>query len=212
MKYVFTGPVYRHLSKDSYADQFANGESIRVSTFAACREYEDLEQGDPGEGHLFYLNTHITDEHPRFHEVAAQLGMDLGGAQGVTLSNNFKQTVVPDVYVICFSMEVFGPELKQKFGSHAVKVRNIVDFMWPLLDAMNKVVPVQAWAFGPVTYKDRLYRDLDEAPGHICFVKPPVPFSPQREFRLLISCPPGHVYKTFNVTVPLPKGLCVRVT
>ncbi|MFL1502138.1 hypothetical protein ACI77N_13220 [Pseudomonas sp. S191] len=211
MKYSFVGPIYRHVTKDSYADQFVTGESIRVSTFQTCRDYEDEEQGDPGEGHMYHLNTHITDDHPRFHELTSQFGMDLRGAEGVVFGNNLRRDVVSDAYVICFSLEVFGEDLRKKFGGYPVRVNDITAFMWPLLRAMNKVVPVHTWLYGPAVYHDRMYLDFDAPPGHICLVKPPFPFKPQREFRLVITCHPGHIYKPFNVSMPYFKSVSRRV-
>ncbi|MBI6745960.1 hypothetical protein [Pseudomonas syringae] len=212
MTSLFVGPIYRHVSKESYADQFVDGESIRVSTFQTCREYEDDEQGDAEEGHLHYVNTHITDEHPGFNEIAAKFKLEISGVKDVILNNNRLIQVVDDAYVICFSVNIFDECLKKKFGDYPVRVNNISSFAGVLLHAMRKAVNAQFFMCGMVNYKDRLYKDFESPPGHVCFLKPSVPFSAQREFRFVIMCPPGHIYKPFNLKVAMPSGLCVRMS
>ncbi|UVM07028.1 hypothetical protein [Pseudomonas laurylsulfatiphila] len=212
MSLTFRGPVYRHISEKRFADQFVTGESIWVSTFKRCREYEDAEQGDAHEGMMLHRINSASSLDPGFESIAKTWGIQNEGGV-VTITDSHELHIVDDAYVVCFSFEVFGEDLKKKFGEHAVRVHDIEEFARRLEFAMRQVVPTVRYGLGlgPVTYSDRIYQDYEQPPGDIHFVKPVVPFKAQREYRIVILCEKGHEYKPFAITVPLPKGLCMSV-
>ena len=57
----FTRPLFRCFDREEYANAFATGE-IRLSTLTRCREYENAERGDSGEGTLTYFSGNISGE------------------------------------------------------------------------------------------------------------------------------------------------------
>jgi hypothetical protein len=213
MSLTFRGPVYRHITEKRFADQFVTGESIWVSTFQRCREYEDAEQGDAGEGMLLHRINSASSRDPGFESIARVWGIKNEGGGEVTITNSHTFFRVEDAYVVCFSLEVFGPVLKSKFGENVVKVHDVEEFARRLELEMRKVVPTVRFGLGlgPVTYSNRFYQDYETPPGDVHFVKPEVPFKSQREYRIVILCEKGHQYKPFAISVPLPRGLCVPV-
>jgi hypothetical protein len=208
---IFRGPVFRHIPEERYADQFVTGESIWVSTFQRCREYEDKEQGDAGEGTMLHHIKHASSRDQGFESIARQYGIVSSGGGTITMTNTTGFHVVDDAYVVCFSMGVFGEDLMSKFGRYPVKVLDIELFARYLEFEMRKYVPTVRYGLGlgPVTYAERFYQGYDSPPSDIHFVKPEHPFKIQREYRVVIKCEPGHKYQPFAVNVPLPRGLCV---
>ena len=210
MTSIFKGPVYRHIPDKNFADKFVTGESIWVSTFQACRNYEDAEKGDAGEGTMLHRIGDISSDDAGFQSVADNLGIvNRAGRMRIKNGNGFFRA--HDAYVVCFSHRVFEDDLKQKFGKYAVRVADIDEFAFRLAIEMRKVVPVIRHGVGAVVYADRSYKDYDTPPGDIHFVKPTVPFKVQDEYRLVLICEPGHVYEPMAVSVPLPSGLCTAV-
>lgn len=212
MKYKFLGPVYRHVTKEQYANDLVNGIGLRVSTIQTCRDYEDKEQGDAEEGYLHHLATRITDQHPRGIELASQIGIKISGdSTNYLISNNRRSTIYPDAYVICLSHRIFDDRLKGKFGKYVVRINNVRLFMHHIVLAMKKCVPTKTLQVRSVRYVSRTRIDFEESLGNAYFVKPPNPFAEQKEYRIIVLCEPGHKYVPFNLEVPFPPGLCTRV-
>lgn len=209
MKLRFAGPLFRHVSKEDYARQFVSGEYIQISTFQRCRDYEDAEQGDSGEGHTFYTHSPITSGDADFEIISERLGIkNTDPRVNFVMANSCKTIVVPNAYVLCLSYKIFARPLTDKFGIYCVAINDICDFFYKLVAAIKLIVPVKTASAGPVKYAAREYRDLEEEPGPIAYLKPVHPYGDQREFRVVIICEDGHDYQPFGVRVPGLQGLC----
>lgn len=203
MKYVFWGPVYRHVDREQYASDFVSGRYIQISTFEKCRSYEDEEQGDPGEGTSRFTHSPMDKSHPDFEKVASRL--NIGGAGDIYLEGNVATNKISDAYVVCLSYRKFDKALQEKFGSYCVSIPSLHTFVSQVLSAMSRRVPVVHYSYAPVKYKSRDFKDGQDEPV-IPFVKPVLPFAIQREIRLVIYCEKGHKYEPFGIEIPNLSG------
>ncbi|VVN71006.1 hypothetical protein PS718_00427 [Pseudomonas fluorescens] len=207
-KYQFAGPIFRHFPKEEYALDFSIIGKIRVSTLKVCREYEDHEQGDSGEGTLHYSHDPVTSHDPNWQEVARRLGMKIGAFDKGSITGCEKHTVIPNAYVLCLSYIQFDEELCGKFGKHCVQIKDLLFFGNLVYDALVEKFGGVSGRSAKVRYRDRAYRNLEQEPKEIAFIKPEHPFAKQVEYRMVFWCDPGHVYEPFFLDVPEVRTIC----
>ena len=185
--------VYRFFDDPAYADAFACGE-VFVSTLKRCREYEDPLQGDPEEGFEHYnsgrsITGHGSDK--EFVARAARAGVFLdSSAESITIENQQVTSYLSNAYVLCTTLG-FEKDLSGTFGRSCVRITNLEAFSYELTKALAKDVRLLQSLRGPVAYRARDYRELEEAPGVLGFVKPPDLYASQREYRFLWTVEDG---------------------
>lgn len=114
--------VYRYFREAEHAAALARGE-VWISTLNICRNYEDAEQGDKGEGTLEYRTGHIKGDYgdESFEVMARRGGVELKpGATNCTL-NVTRKMRVDDAFVLCMTEER-TPQLAKTFGEYCVEI------------------------------------------------------------------------------------------
>ncbi|MNM29970.1 hypothetical protein D3C81_405210 [compost metagenome] len=196
--------VYRYFDDPDYADAFASGE-IFVSTLKRCREYEDPLQGDPEEAFEHYnsgssITGHGSDK--EFVARAARAGVFVDpSAENITIKDQVVTNYLSDAYVLCTTLG-FAKNLSGTFGAYCVKITNPDAFSYELTKALAKDVRLFQSLRGPVAYRAREYRELEDAPGVLGFVKPPDLYASQREYRFLWTVVDGEEVSPRVVSCP----------
>lgn len=178
--------IYRSFHCSEYADAFVHGK-VFISTLGACRRYETLGQGDPGEGTAHYesgfMRGHGDD--PVFRQRAARYGVGMNpGARNITFDNCASDTTIPDAYVLCCTVapsDVVG----RVFGAFCVEITDPPELFRRLTIALGRRHHLRQAVWGRVRYADRSYHGLEPESGPTGFVKPADPYAPQKEFRML---------------------------
>lgn len=181
------GSVYRFLRSEEHAQQFANGH-IYISTLEACRAYEEEGRGDREEG----VQTRVIDhavggsDDAAFVEMAGMVGISIGpGCSNITISGCTGVNSIHDAYVLC-TTDHFNPEkLGPRYGQYCVEITDPAAFFKTLTRALLAHAVLHEAAMGPIIYRDRVIRNMDDAPGPIGFVKPPDIYASDREYRFL---------------------------
>ncbi len=186
--------------------------AIRLTTLAACRAYEDAERGDPEEGKQTYLSGTISggSEDPKFVEQARRSGIAIGpGCTGGHIENCTNVSTVPDAYILCTSTVRDDAHFSKAFGGYCVQIVA----PWVVLQHISSMLfllgKAKEGACRPVVYRDRTYTGLEEM-HHPVFVKPAVPYAPQREFRFA-WIPQGKIEGPLDIVVPNIAHYCRRV-
>jgi hypothetical protein len=182
----FTKPLFRCLDREEYADAFARGE-IRISTLSKCREYEESQRGDPGEGMLTYVSGNVVGESADadIQTVASRLNAEIGPeVRGrVDLSGNVHVGRFSDGYLLCLT-EVVNDKIMADFGSYCVEISSPWHFFRGLTAAIERTIPLAGGQADRVVYKERILRGVEPwgGPRSVCFQKP-VCYRSQREVR-----------------------------
>jgi hypothetical protein len=201
--------LYRFFRKVPEAHALLDGH-VWLSTLRACRAYEAIGQGDPDEASHRY-NTGNLEGHgddPEFRRKAAIGGFKVApGTESVVIWQNEITTTLHDAYLLCMS-DHDSPELRQTFGAHRITLRNATSALEAISEALGSTLEVTTAALGRIRYRPR-YSEGDEASaGPLGFVKPAVPFEPQREWRMLWTVAPPHEYKPFLLPCDDLKRFC----
>jgi len=179
--------VYRYFDREEYAEAFARGE-VFISTLKRCREYEDPLQGDKEEAYEHYNSGRaVTGDgsDPDFVAFAAKCGVRVAeGARGITIVDNTMTTYLADAFVLCTTLG-FVNDLSESFGKYCVKISSVDKFARALTVSLNAKYKLAQSAHGMVSYQGRHYKELENSPGLLGFVKPADPYAPQREYRFL---------------------------
>ncbi|EPX2739172.1 MULTISPECIES: hypothetical protein [Klebsiella] len=183
---VLPSVLYRFFDEATHAESFIKG-FVKVSTLETCRNYEDPEQGDNGEGIHIYHIEHYNPEIDIEHKMAfnARSPVIIGrNSKNCTVSNISRLIKIPDAYVLCTTHE-FNPELfKEGFGKYCVRINDPLNFMKRVAQAMNDTYGIRACTHGYVDYSSRII-NLHENDKPLGFVKPEDPYAPQKEFRFI---------------------------
>jgi len=207
--------VYRFLSKEEYANDFADGR-FRISTLNACRAYEDPLQGDPGEGTLSHQIDETMSgsfEDKEFVQIAAQVGVKVGAGADVKLGGvNRMSCVLVDSYLLCATNH-FAPELlSDTFGKYCVEISDAVAFGKQInCELKRRGIQIrQAWA-GNVIYTPRETFNRTKQSGNIGFVKPADPYEEQREFRFIYVPQSSIAISPMFLDIPTARAFCRRI-
>lgn len=205
--------IYRILSSAEYADSFTKGE-IRISTLETCRNYEDALQGDRGEGTARYHSKNYSKvdwDHSGFQQDALRSGIYIGpGVTDITFHNNTSVTTLPDALVLCTTLEYDPSKLSDTFGNYCVEIYNVEGFFTTLTRALVQRYPIERFYAGRVQYIGREFHGV-APPTHIGFIKPPDPYEPQQEFRMLWTVRRSMSLTPGNITVPELARFCKRI-
>lgn len=184
--------VYRYFENEEHAAAFVRGE-IFISTLKRCREYEDPLQGDREEGYERYnTGRRITGNgsDPAFVAMAAKAGIHVGPDSGeVTLENNERTTFLHDAYVLCTTLGFSAEDLTETFGKYCVKIKSIEKFNSAVTESLSSATQISQSSRGEIIYKERFYKEFEDSPGLIGFVKPPDKYAAQKEYRFLWYVP-----------------------
>ncbi|WP_152416355.1 hypothetical protein [Pseudomonas sp. PAMC 26793] len=186
--------VYRYFDKEEHAAAFAKGQ-IFISTLKRCREYEDPLQGDSEEGfERFNTGRRITGNgsDPVFVAMAARAGIHIAqNAIGVTIENNSRTTYLHDAYVLCTTLGFSDDGLSKTFGKYCVKITSVDKFHSVVTSSLTSKAEIIRSLRGQIIYKERSYKEFEDSPGLIGFVKPPDKYASQKEYRFLWYVPDG---------------------
>ena len=206
--------VYRYFDNEDHAAAFVNGE-IFISTLKRCREYEDPLQGDREEGYERYnTGRRITGNgsDPAFVAMAARAGIRVGpDAIGVTIENNERTTYLHDAYVLCTTLGFSADDLTETFGKYCVKIKSVDKFHSAVTESLALKTEIFQSARGAIIYKERFYKEFEDSPGLIGFVKPPDKYAPQKEYRFLWCVPDGVQISGVVVKCPDVVNLLTRI-
>lgn len=203
--------IYRYLREEKHAELMLRG-GLRLSTLAACRAYEDAEQGDSGEGTQTYLSGNISggSNDPSFVEQAQRLGISIGpGCSDIQINDCTSFNQVPDAYLLCTSLFRDDSLFGKSFGSYCVQIAAPALFLRHISSMLFTLGKAQEGVCAPVVYRKRVYTGLEPMP-HPVFVKPSVPYASQREFRFAWT-PTGQLDGPLDLAVPNIAHLCRRV-
>jgi hypothetical protein len=183
---------------------------VWLSTLSACREYEALGQGDADEAtHLYNTgNLEGDGDDPEFRRRAA-IGRSKvhPGTESIVIWQNAITTTLYDAYVLCLS-EHDSPELRSTFGEHRVTMREVTAVLVAISETLGTSLEVTTAALGRIRYRPRYSEGDEESPGPLGFVKPAVPFEPQREWRMLWTIARPHDYVPFELSCAALKRFC----
>ncbi len=203
--------VYRYFREEKYADLMVSG-AFRLSTLAACRAHEDAEQGDPGEGTQAYHSGTIRggSDDPAFVEQARRSGISVGaGCSEISIDNCVSHNTVPDAYLLCTSRYRDDDYFSRSFGAYCVEIVSPAMALWHITNMLVALGKSQQGACAPVRYRERVYKGLEEM-EHPVFVKPAIPYAPQREFRFA-WIPQAPLTGPLDIVVPNLSHYCRRV-
>ena len=181
------GSVYRFLRSEEHAQQFANGR-IYISTLKACRAYEEEGRGDAEEGYERRLIDHARggSNNSEFVELAQKVGIHIGeGCSNISLSNVEGVNFIHDAYVLCTTDQFDPKKLGPRYGKYCVEITDPLAFFNVVTRALLSHAVLKEGFMGPIIYKDRLIKNMEESPGLIGFVKPPDIYADDREYRFL---------------------------
>lgn len=181
------GSVYRFLRSEEHARQFASGK-IYISTLEACRAYEEEGRGDAEEGYEQRVIDHARggSNDPAFVELARKVSIHIGeGCSNVSLRNVKSINSIHDAYVLCTTDQFDPKKLGPRYGEYCVEITNPFAFFNVVTQALLGHTALKEAAMGPIIYKERLIKNMDESPGPIGFVKPPDIYASDREYRFL---------------------------
>ncbi|MEX5496667.1 hypothetical protein ABFV51_26025 [Pseudomonas asgharzadehiana] len=206
--------VYRYFENEEHAAAFVKGE-IFISTLKRCREYEDPLQGDREEGYERYnTGRRITGNgsDPAFVAMAAKAGIYVGpDSIDMTIENNELTTFLHDAYVLCTTLGFSAEDLTETFGKYCVKIKSIDKFHSAITRSLASSTEISQAARGEVIYKERFYKEFEDSPGLIGFVKPPDKYSTQKEYRFLWCVPVGVEISGLVVRCPDVVNLVTRI-
>ena len=206
--------VYRYFDNEDHAAAFARGE-VFISTLKRCREYENPLQGDHEEGFERY-NTGRTitgnGSDPAFVAMAARAGIRIGPSSGsVTLTNNQRVSRLHDAYVLCTTMGAFCGDRLEAFGKYCVKINDVGKFHSKLTKSLALVSNISETARGEIIYRERSYKEFEDSPGLIGFVKPSDKYSNQKEYRFLWYVPVGVNISGLVISCPDISRIVTRI-
>jgi hypothetical protein len=192
--------LYRYLSHERYADDFATGRNIRLSTLASCRAMEvSTGQGDPEEAiHTLLQRGTIglppdRPFNPRDVARLARFGLPVSPG-GVYAHNAVVDAQIPNAFVLCLSDSLDPDYFREEMGlPFCVEVYK-TERAWLLLNMalLNRYDDLVGKA-GPIVYgARRRFEDEPDPPGELGFVKPADPFAKQREHRMMWVTPSQH--------------------
>lgn len=209
-----TSELYRYFENEEHAAAFVKGD-IFISTLKRCREYEDPLQGDREEGYERYnTGRRITGNgsDPAFVAMAAKAGIRIGpDVVGVTIENNERTTFLHDAYVLCTTLGFSAEDLTETFGKYCVKIKSIEKFHATITESLALATPISQSARGEIIYKERFYKECEDSPGLIGFVKPPDKYAAQKEYRFLWYVPVDVEISGLVVKCPDVVNLVTRI-
>lgn len=207
--------VFRYFDKEEYAEAFFQGR-IYISTLNLCRGYEDPLRGDRDEGvERYNSGRKVTggSSDAKFVSMAAQAGIYIGpNCTGVVMHNNKRETRIHDAYVLCTTIGFSNENLKKTFGKYCVRISDVEMFHKVLTKSFSSKVGLLVAEKGPVVYKSRSYKEYEEKPGRIGFVKPPDKYATQKEYRFLWSIPAGRSIGAIEVSCPEAVKYLTRIS
>lgn len=204
--------MFRFLREPEHSAAISEG-CVWLSTLSACRAYEAEGQGDAGEAIHEYDTGQLSGDgdDAEFRRRAAIRGVKVHpGAESIVIwHNNYTSTLV-DAYVLCLT-EQDSPENRATFGQHGVRVRPPTDALIAISEALGAHYDVTTAMIGRIHYRPRGSQGDERSPGPLGFVKPTIPFAPQREWRMLWTVAPRHSYIPFLLDCPALKPFCAPI-
>lgn len=205
--------VFRFFPTADHANALASG-NVWLSTLQTCRGYEDPLRGDKGEASQEFRSSYLQGDgdNPDLQTITQRLGIKVGPTvKNLTIGSGTRVMTLPDAYVLC-TTEHFSPEnLGDTFGRFCVEIREPDLFCQYVANALNRVTPLTGAQHASVTYRDRIYRDLEASPGTLGFVKPADGYAIQKEYRFLWTPKGAPLLKPFLLPVHETSGLCQRI-
>lgn len=175
--------VYRYFDKEIHADNFCKGQ-IRLSTLQACREYEDIDQGDMDEGKEVCRIKHLNNSDPLWREHLKSRGIEIiGNVKSFTMENVTISSTLNNAHVLCTTNTPDHQKFAKSFGEYCVEIAHIESFY--------HILGKYLWGLGfiPIGRKKVTYGNIEfdqhgQPIDKIGFVKLPR-YQWQDEYRLL---------------------------
>jgi hypothetical protein len=204
--------VFRYFKEERHAEALMQGD-VWLSTLNQCREYETVGQGDPEEATEFYRLRYAfqgTTEDPDFARMAKRAGVEFGASQNVEIVMSESTKRISDAFVLC-TTEKQAAATSAVFGLYCVEINQPAKFGELVHRRLLQKHPAIRGMLNRVNYAPLEYRDLEEPPGSLGFVKRPDAFADQCEVRFLWIPVQQTNLKPFGITVPGVARLCRRV-
>jgi hypothetical protein len=179
--------MYRRLSNESWAREFASG-SIVLSTLQHCRTVEDEERQDKNEGRLIRNVTAFMDasnpEHKSQLEATGKFEFEPNATPVLEFYNSTIVEDVGDAYVLCFS-EVENPGHREnQYGDHLIRITAPYTLFEVITKRLDQLFPLRKAVFGRVEYRSRNVKNFAPVKTRRDLIKPPE-FSSDRELRMI---------------------------
>jgi hypothetical protein len=211
------GSVYKFVGKEVYANNLASG-IVSIGTLEECRKFEDPLQGDPGEALHTYNSGYFKGDgnDSNLQRIAQNSQVRVSpGSHNITFSNFSSSRKIEDAYVICTSEFFIKEDFSESFGKYCVEISDPHLFYYLISEALEKVFMIKRSSWGPVQYRERSNRHLDEEIGQLGYVKPEK-YRYQNEVRFLWErFYPDHrkIEELKRITLHIPgiSALCKRV-
>ena len=204
--------LYRFFTNEEYANAFVAGK-VRIITLKNCRNLE-YGRGDAGEGIHTYNSGSISGDgkDPALREVARRSLIHFSeGSRDIALGNNTVIWQHPDAWVLC-TTEQFGNVGLERFGRYGVQINSSEEFFKHVSVALHEMHGIRDGTLGRIRYSTREYQSLEPELGPIGFVKPPEPFAPEMEVRMLWSPRDRHErLEPVVIESEAAAKLCVRI-
>ncbi len=199
----FPPVLYRFDEKREYGEDILRG-NVFVSTLERCRRTEDVTRRDELDGKIFYRTGVVNfDSHdPRDRKIRSrmeELGMigieDGGRMKNVSFADNNLEQYIPDAFLYWTTVQ-HDPEAMKDFGECCIRIKRPREFFYQMTVALVRDAatsfddPTEPIEFHflyahEVRYTDPHYRDVDDEPGVVGFVKRPDKYEKEQEFRML---------------------------
>lgn len=205
-----TGSVYKFFTNKSYAEDFVQGNSIKLGTLKEFRADENAERGDSEEGYETYFTGDLvgSSDDVAFVEQARRAGIMIGpGCGRGTIRNCSNKIIIPDAYILCTTTN-YSEDMKEVFGNYCVEITQPEEFFHAVSTKLESQLAVKTSTYGLVTYTDRVYTKLESRPGAIGFVKPSHPYASQKECRFFWLPQNFNSIKSLFLECKEIKGMC----
>lgn len=207
--------VFRFFRDSKNADALAAG-TVWITTLNKCRA-DETDSGDSEEAYQLYesglMHFDVADRSdPRVARLSRMGGITIHpGVENVTINGARGRSRMNDAYVVCTTRRYDPAAMAQTFGEHCVEIRRPKQFFAAVTRQLALERPIGAAAIGCVHYASRTVVGMEPVQGVRGFVKPPVPFEPEQEVRMLWARGSLDPIAPFPLKVPLVSEICTRI-
>jgi hypothetical protein len=200
--------VYRFFKEKSHAEDFIKG-NVRLSTFKACRNYENEEQGDKFEASRVNVIKNIQGPYDSVIKsgFSNTNGTPINLGKDARIENLTIQEVIRDGYLFCTTLD-YNPQLMEKdFGKYCVEISDPENFLKLIADKMRTLKKMYQIGMCNILYTTHEYANQNVPDFLVPFYKLER-YKQQKEYRFLFMPEDNFNLAPFNLYVPEIVKLC----
>lgn len=200
--------VYRFFKEKSHLEDFLRG-NVWLSTFKACRKYENEAQGDKFEASRVTVIDNIQGPFDSVikSEFSNGTGMPINLGENARIENLTIQETIRDGYLICTTL-AFEPEKMEKdFGKYCVEINSPELFLNLIATKIKSKVKMHQIGMSNILYTSFEYANQNIPDFLVPFYKLEK-YEYQKEYRFLFIPEDNFNLTPFSINVPEISYLC----